>query len=190
MKREHIKKIVEENEINWADDLKVDKNSVYEAVTEVINDWGDDMYGQLGFPSVSFMSDEKVDEYEGLIVSYAAREFLGKLELWAYHDMDSDPEEYKEYRGEDSDFKAIWNALPDGEYIRPYPYFSDHDMYDSPFTGMGEEVYDFLKDEYKDPQTPEARAELLEAGIVKESWSRLTEDGIVSKSYEDEDWYD
>lgn len=61
---------------------------------------------------------------------------------------------------------------------------------DDPWTPLGNKCYDWLTEEYKYPETIETRELLNKCGFVKNSWQRLTNHGIVYKSWEDEDWYD
>lgn len=60
---------------------------------------------------------------------------------------------------------------------------------DSPYTPFGQLCYDWLTEEYQDPQTMEKKKELLRAGLIKDSWQRLTDNGTIWVSWEDEEWY-
>lgn len=61
---------------------------------------------------------------------------------------------------------------------------------DDPWTCLGNYVYDWLSDDYQHPEEEEQKEELLDRGLIKEGWLRLTSHGIVGKSWDDEDWWD
>lgn len=68
-----------------------------------------------------------------------------------------------------------------------------HDYMDNPHTRLHiwMDYKGWLRDEYSgEPESDEDKELMFELGLVKFCWSRLTDRGVVSKGWEDDDWFE
>lgn len=94
------------------------------------------------------------------------------------------------------DFRwAIW--APDMRWTEIPNVFGhwteDYNDVDEPHTRLHTwmDYKGWLKDEFSgEPSNKEDKELMYELGLVKDGWNRLTDNGIVSKTWESEDWFD
>lgn len=94
------------------------------------------------------------------------------------------------------DFKwAIW--APDmrwTEIPNAFGHWTEsYDDVDDPHTRLHTwmDYKGWLRDEYSgEPEKLEDKELMFELGLVKYNWSRLTDNGIVGKGYEDDEWFE
>lgn len=97
----------------------------------------------------------------------------------------------------DDEFDWVMPAIVDLNWTRIPNVFGhwteSHDYMDDPNTRLHTwmDYKGWIKDEFsREPSTLEDKELMHDLGLVKESWSRLTNHGIVTKSWEDDNWYE
>lgn len=93
-------------------------------------------------------------------------------------------------RGLDSTYADMkWTEIPNA-----FGHWTEsHDFLDEPNTRLHlwMDTKGWLRDEFSgEPANAEDKELMFELGLVKYNWQRLTDNGIVNKSFDDDEWLD
>lgn len=107
---------------------------------------------------------------------------------WYLRDVCDSEEDFR-WAIEDSGVDMEWTAIPNvfGHWTESQDYMDDpHTRLHTWMNYKG-----WLKEEYEcEPSSMEDKELMYDLGLVKEGWSRLTDNGIKLKTWESEDWFE